>query len=327
VVVLSVSVVFVAVEERPELAPASIRKIALNQSAAPPAEAAPPVPTRIVESSPRTGIAADTVKKNTTAEADAGAMDTSAPRARQKDAALLKEERGSASLAPSMVPSLAAPPPQTAAAPAPPTPVHSPPAQSAAAPVPAPAPTVANLAPAPFPATAADAVAPARKEARSDARSDALYAAAPEAKAVKEKAAIAGALHSLDAMNAPEKPAAPAATSSPAMPAAAVSVAPAPTMKLLAPAASAPQASGAAARAGTQAAKSSVSAGIRSFSNEPYPISGKGDADERPGPWLKRLLELREQGRHKELREELVRFKKAHPDVVLPRTLTELPVD
>ena len=35
------------------------------------------------------------------------------------------------------------------------------------------------------------------------------------------------------------------------------------------------------------------------------------------------LLELREQKKTRELREEIVRFRKRHPDVVLPKSLTE----
>ncbi len=46
---------------------------------------------------------------------------------------------------------------------------------------------------------------------------------------------------------------------------------------------------------------------------------------EAPGPWIKRMQELRDAGKLKELRAELERFKKAHPDVVLPKSLTELP--
>ena len=78
-----------------------------------------------------------------------------------------------------------------------------------------------------------------------------------------------------------------------------------------------------AARSNTEA---SASAGVRAFSKEDK-LSEKFAEDERPGPWLKRLLELREQNKFKELREQLVRFKKAHPDVVLPKVLTELPAE
>jgi len=331
VVVLSVSLVFVAVNEQPELAPPPVQ-IALNHSAEPPA-VAPPMQTRILEATPSAKVAVDAVKKHKAADAGAAAADAQV--GRQKDAALLKEERGSMS----PTPTIASPPPAqlTAAASAPAAPVHSPPGQPAMAPAPAPA--AAELAPAPFPATVADAVAPARKEARADARS----AAVPQPRPAEEKAMVAGALRSRDAMDAPAKPAAAAVVAAPspiiatpATPAAPVTLARAPMMKQGATATAAtPQASGAAApvrtpsadaaRSNTQATKAAESAGVRGLGKEEYQASGKADADERPGPWLKRLLELREQGKLKELREELVRFKKAHPDVVLPKSLTELP--
>ena len=46
--------------------------------------------------------------------------------------------------------------------------------------------------------------------------------------------------------------------------------------------------------------------------------------NESAGPWLKRMLNLHAQGKLKELREELARFKKAYPDVALPKSLSEL---
>ena len=51
------------------------------------------------------------------------------------------------------------------------------------------------------------------------------------------------------------------------------------------------------------------------------------DESKAAGPWLKRMLVLREQNRLKELHEEIARFKKYHPDVVLPKALTSLPSD
>ncbi len=43
--------------------------------------------------------------------------------------------------------------------------------------------------------------------------------------------------------------------------------------------------------------------------------------------WLKRIEELRAQGKLKEAREELAKFRKQHPDVVLPKALAELPAE
>jgi hypothetical protein len=300
VVVLSASVVFIAIEERPDQAPASIQKIALNQAAEPPAEAALPMQARIVAATPSAGDAFASAKKK-----GAGAVVADAQVSRQKDAAILKEERGLVSLAPATAP----PPPSLAAASVPTAAGHLPPG------LPAAAPATTAATPAPFPATAADAVAPGRKEARADARNT----AAPETKRIEEKVTVAGAVRSREDIDAPAKPAAP-------------------MMKQLAPAAAvAPQASVAiapvraplvdAARSNAQAPKASDSAGVGGVGHEENIPSGKADESERPGPWLKRLLELRERGQFKELREQVARFKKFHPDIVLPKTLTELPGD
>ena len=74
VVVLSVSVVIVSIEERPKLAPASIQKIALNRVAEAPPEAAAPVQARIVSGAPAQRMEVDAVKKKAPAEWTAGAF-------------------------------------------------------------------------------------------------------------------------------------------------------------------------------------------------------------------------------------------------------------
>ncbi|HEX9392268.1 MAG TPA: hypothetical protein VF928_13225 [Usitatibacteraceae bacterium] len=43
--------------------------------------------------------------------------------------------------------------------------------------------------------------------------------------------------------------------------------------------------------------------------------------------WLKRIEELRAQGKLKEVREELAKFRKQYPDVELPKALAELPAE
>ena len=310
VVVLSVSVVFVSVQERPELAPAPIQ-IALNRPAEPPAAPIPPMQTKIVEATgsnvqavPQASIAVDALKKQK-------AMDSGDVQARRPlDAPPAKDPRSDASM-----------PPPAAATPAPASPVYAPP--PASTPPPAPAAAVAHIAPAPFPATVAEAVAPVRKEARADART----AVVQEAKPVGEKVAVAGALRSRNADDEPVKSVAPAVASpaSTSAPAAPIAVAQAPAPQRLAPAAAAGASHAPLADAVRSNTQASGAASIRGFAKEEDHLSGKSDIDQRPGPWLKRLRELREQGKLKALRDELVRFRKAHPDVVLPKALTELP--
>ena len=114
------------------------------------------------------------------------------------------------------------------------------------------------------------------------------------------------------------KLAVPTATA-PAMPAAPIIATTSPLAKQPAPAARQDS-----ARREVHASGLTATAGVSASESR---ASGKVDDSESPGPWLKRLLELREQGRLKELREELVRFRKIHPDVALPKSLTELPAE
>jgi hypothetical protein len=251
-------------------------------------------------------MVADAIKKKSAMASGAGAANMQG--ARQKDSAPVKEERDAT---PGGTPF---PPQQVVAAPtssAPAAPVYSPPA-----------PAVANVAPAPFPAT--DTIAPGRKESRADAN----LAAAKESKILAESVRVAGAIRSAEDIGAPAKPVVTGGVATSPAPAAPAALAAEPMMKQLAPSLAA---TGAAppraalldrARGETQ---SSSSAGARGNATETYQPPRKPGESENPGPWLKRLLELREQGKLKELREELVRFRKAHPDVVLPKALTEMP--
>ena len=302
VVVLSVSVVFVAIDEQPELAPAPIQKVTQARRADTPAAALAPRETQAGEAAPSTTMASDAVKKKSAVQA--GTVGADAQGARQTDVPSVKEERSPASSSPP-------PPAQRAAATpaplAPATPAHAPPS-----------PAVANVAPAPFPAAAAETVAPARKESRADAS----VAAAQEPKVVAERTAAAGALRSPDARSVPAKSVLPAVATS-AVPAAPAVLAQAPMMKQIAPSA----ADTALPDRARRDMQTSGAAGLHGNADEASQPSGKHDENERPGPWLKRLLELREQGKFKELREELARFRKAHPDVVLPKSLTELPAE
>lgn len=48
---------------------------------------------------------------------------------------------------------------------------------------------------------------------------------------------------------------------------------------------------------------------------------------QEPNAWLKRIEELRVQGKLKEAREELVRFRKQYPKIELPKALAEMPAE
>ena len=309
VVVLSVSVIFVSVEERPDLAPPSIQ-IAMKQ----PAEAL--VEESVVQESKAAAAAlAPGAKRDAAANkipAESAPMVADAQLLRQKKAQTVAKEERAASFA---------------AAPQPPRSVATAGAAPAAAPVyappPAPAlltpaapsvqtPAAANVSPAPFPATAAETAAPMRKEARTDTR----LAAVSEPKPLEEKAIVAGALRARDTgSDAPAKPVSPLAAPAPAL------VTPA------TPAVAAAPARALEYDASRRNVPPETSAGARDFSKDEYKLSDKLADDERPGPWLKRMTELREQGKLKELREEIARFRKRHPDVVLPKALTELPAN
>ena len=89
-------------------------------------------------------------------------------------------------------------------------------------------------------------------------------------------------------------------------------------------------AAGAALAAGSPGVESTTQGFLEALAKgggKPLETLSPADArvqDIRPGPWLKRLMELREQNKLKELRAELVRFQNAHPNVVLPKVLTEV---
>ena len=141
-------------------------------------------------------------------------------------------------------------------------------------------------------------------------RVDSQIAAVAEVKQLRlaEKTALAGAVGAQDINTiAPKPAAAPAPTvAASATPPAPASVARAPLLKQIASAESSGQ--------------------LR----DQTPAMAPTDAltkDLRPGPWLKRLHELQEQKKWKELREELAQFQKAHPSVMLPKTLVSLPAE
>ena len=287
VVVLSVSVVFVAVEERPELAPASVQKITLARPTAPATSSSTTNDPGAIATKEKTVLAADLAAGSTPREPQhTQILDESAKRKRTLvpppevqissppiDAAK-KEERGAVEKdrAAQLAGGQSLAPPAYAPRPAPA--ISAPAAQA--------------IPPAAFPAS--------ESVARNESRADAPVNPIPEAKRLAEKAALTGAASARDAIGTAPKSAianalpAPTAVASAASPAVVGAIAQSPLLKQL-------EQLGASADSRLQ--------------------------DTRPGPWLKRLLDLHEQNKLKELREELLRFQKAHPNVVLPKVLTE----
>ncbi len=302
VVVLSVSVVFVAVDEHPELAPAPVQKITLarqvekssaSMANAPPATLSGAESDHAAQRVPPPTKLKDSARAKRADPTDASGISFVPPPeakiAGPSMESIKKEDRGGLDTAGKT----------TVAA-----------GQSLAPPVYAPAP--ASMAPAagnaaapsqtPFPA------AETSSRARSEARVDSEVTAIAEAKKLRlaEKTALAGAVSTEDVNTiAPKPAAAPAPTvAASATPPAPANVARAPLLK--------------------QSASAESSGQLR----DQTPAMAPTDAltkDLRPGPWLKRLHELQEQKKWKELREELAQFQKAHPSVMLPKTLVSLP--
>ncbi len=287
VVVLSVSVVFVAVEERPELAPVSVQKITLARPTAP-----------ATSSSTTNGPGAIAAKEKTVLAADLAAGST--PRERQHTQILDESAKRKRTFVPPPEVQISSPPIDAAkkeergavekgrAAQLAGGQSLAPPAY---APRPAPAisaPAAQAIPPAAFPAS--------ESVARNESRADAPVNPIPETKRLAEMAALTGAASAREAIGTAPKSAianalpAPAAVTSAASPSVVGAIAQSPLLKPL-------EQLGASADSRLQ--------------------------DTRPGPWLKRLLELHEQNKLKELREELLRFQKANPNVVLPKLLTE----
>ena len=279
VVVLSVSVVLLSVEERPELAPAAVQKITLPRQSEQPAAS--------IVGAPPANISAGKLEMR--------AQDMAAPSkpAEPVRTRILDQNIASASKSGFAF----APPPEV---------------QISALPL-----------------------ERAKKEDRGSAEMDRTVRL-PEVKRLVEKSTLAGATSSRDTVAT-----APAAAGANAVPA--------PTVVASALSAPAPGAPGAPApgaptpgavtplpklkqpstaelqRAETDESRrdqaQAAAVGIRGIGNEQFAATDALAKDSRPGPWLKRMLELRDKHKLKELREELARFRKAHPNVVLPKEL------
>ncbi len=270
VVVLSVSVVLVSVEERPELAPAAVQKITLPRQSEQPAASIVGAPPAIISAG----------KLETRAQ-DMAAPSKPAEPARTR---ILDQNiaRGSAF----------APPPEV---------------QISALPL-----------------------ERAKKEDRGSAEIDRIVRL-PEVKRLVEKSALAGATSSRDTVatapaaasaNVDPAPTVVASAVSAAAPGTPAPAAPTPLPKLKQPSAAELQRAETDESRRDQAQAAAV--GIRGIGNEQITATDALAKDSRPGPWLQRMLELVQQNKLKELREELARFRKAHPNVVLPKTLAEI---
>ncbi len=322
VVVLSVSVVLVSVEERPELAPAPMQKITPTRPSEPRAASNASAPSAIISAEKSDTRAQELAKPSKSAESvrtkvldqnmASGRVLVPPPelqismspleRAKKEDRASAEIDRGVRLASGQLVV-----PPNYAPRPAPATPVTSIPAAPPAA--------------SPFPAGVTSI------DARKEARAEAQIAAIPEANRLAEKNTLADAVGSHDsiakapkAASANEAPAptvVASAASSPTLGAGALL----PKLKQLS-AAEPPRAETTEPR--RDHAQAVASGDIRGNGKEPIASTVALAKDSRPGPWLKRLMALREQNKLKELREELARFQKAHPNVVLPKTLTEI---
>jgi hypothetical protein len=63
-------------------------------------------------------------------------------------------------------------------------------------------------------------------------------------------------------------------------------------------------------------------AGVRADAAAPRPLGSLG-LDEAPEPWLKRIAELRRQGKHDEADEALAEFRKRYPQYIIPPATLE----
>lgn len=339
VVVLSVSVVLVSVEERPELAPAPVQKITLSRQSEQPVASNAGAPPAVIStgkmetraqdmaapSKPAEPVRARISDQNIASASKSGfafapppEVQISEPLERAK-----KEDRGSAEIDRTvrLATGQLAVPPIYAPSPAPTAPATSSPTPSAPAPS-APVPS----APAARSAAPQHSAGAPRIDARQDARVDSQVAAVPEAKRLAEKAALADAAGSHDAIAKALKATSANAVTAPGVLASAASPpapgAPTPLPKLKQPSAAELQRTETDESRRNQAP--AVSVGVRGIGQEQIAAADALAKDSRPGPWLKRMLELHEQNKLKELRGELARFQKAHPNVVLPKTLAQI---
>ena len=316
-VVLTVSVVFVAIDERPDLAPAPVSTMAdaakqlpvdkktVTEPAAPQRETAdapklrsPPaaqvVPAPEVQFSRATDSVSATAgvmleKKALRADAN---VSLAPPPPEKLEARRERATDEAVAVNTPAAPLLYAPPAPAAAAAAP---VATP---SASTPIASPQSDVAKEARVAEVVRNAPQIAAAKPARENDA----------SALAPAKQASLAGAISATATAVAAPPP---------------VNASPIPTQATRA--ASAATVTSAAAPLAPQA-----TAGVRGFSRDldekNAKLIDKRDA-ESPDAWIKRMTDLKAQGKLKALREEIAHFKKRYPNRALPKELTELPVE
>ena len=350
VIVLSVSVIFVSVQERPDVASLSATFSADSPQEkkliTPSRDSNPVMAAKILQESAAPMVVLPPEKESGNRR-DAGSADAynivlPAPKI-SAQAATDREQRGRIAAAaeakvalPEVVANTPIPAPVPAAPMAVAPPVYAPPAAAAPPPVPfVPSPSQPGSV-LPYRGGAVDhkfvrAVPPAepaaeppqlQKKEAAPAASDALAAGAP----IREKTIA-------DQVRRTESAPVAAAAAAPAPPpgqAAAQIVTPAASTVRAAPAVASRAAAAQTDVAKPKDATTSASAGSSAsgaLQNYADKAVASASAPEASAPWLKRMLELREHGKLKELREELVRFKKTYPDFVLPKSLIDLPAE
>ena len=270
-VMLTVSVVLTGIEEKPELAPASVKEISLPKAAAPAATEADVAPSRRQAEASNSTQLAPPVEQKTLGETRNTAPLDQGEKMRPQDTARRRNDAGSAGDAAVAVDAktIAASPSakekrDTLAenAPSPAAPAAIAPATPLAKDVPgfAAAPPPAQLARSQEPVAVASAEQVKREEAQERPSKSALVAGAA-AGSIRNEASVQVAKKLIDA-------AAPAYVS------------------------------------GTTSQR----------------LADK--ATEPPEVWLKRIQELKKQGKTREVEEELARFRKRYPDFTLPKDLT-----
>ena len=316
-VVLTVSVVFVAIDERPDLAPAPVSTMAdaakqlpvdkktVTEPAAPQRETAdapklrsPPaaqvVPAPEVQFSRATDSVSATAgvmleKKALRADAN---VSLAPPPPEKLEARRERATDEAVAVNTPAAPLLYAPPAPAAAAAAP---VATP---SASTPIASPQSDVAKEARVAEVVRNAPQIAAAKPARENDA----------SALAPAKQASLAGAISATATAVAAPPP---------------VNASPIPTQATRA--ASAATVTSAATPLATQAID-----GLRGLASNPdekkAKLADKRDA-ESPDAWIKRMTDLKAQGKLKALREEIAHFKKRYPNRALPKELTELPVE
>jgi len=358
VMMLAVSVVFVAIEEKPDVAPAAVQKAALELREAVPVTMAKkdaqgtrtdsmalqeraPLQTKIVAadspqqvSPPEVQMASPALPREKKAmQSASGAMTdnmadhNAAPRAEEaarNRAVAVAKEKSSAGLSAERRDVALAPPPAQSVAPA--MALLPPAAPAPAAPPAPPAPMIAFAPPPPAVGAAVPAAAPSRAMASAPASTSAPVVSNTSLVMVAEGAKLSEAA----AKQARQEPAKPAEAAEARYTAAARQAAKAEAASgaLPPPAAPSSVAAQAAVVAKDRVEKITVTGSVVAppvYAPAVPPVKALVEQKESADAWIKRIEQLMKDNKLKDVREELVRFRKAHPNVTLPPALAQLP--